>query len=119
MSDKGFEIGWGTLWRVLLMITLAAILYIARDILVAIFLAIVISAALDPIVSWLQKRRIPRILSTLALYILLIFLLALLAYAVVPIALSEFSTLLGNIGKYSGTIFEFVDTSGLDRKSVV
>lgn len=113
MSDKGFEISWGTLWRILFMLALGAILYIARDILVAIFLAIVISAALDPIVTWLQKKRIPRILSTLALYILLIFLIALLAYAVVPIALAEFSTLLGNLGQYSGTIFEFVDTSGL------
>jgi len=95
------------------MITLAAILYIARDILIAFFLAIVISAALDPIVSWLEKRKIPRVLSTLALYILLIFFLAMLAYAVVPVALSEFSTLLGSLGQYSGTIFEFIDTSGL------
>lgn len=113
MSDKGLEISWGALWKVLFMIALAAILFIARDILIALFLAIVVSSALDPIVTWLEKRKIPRLLSTLALYILLIFLLALLAYAVIPVALAEFSNLLGNLSKYSGTIFEFVDTSGL------
>ncbi len=94
------------------MLLLVTILFIARDILVAIFLAIVISAALDPVVSWLEKRRVPRLLGTLGIYIILIFVLALLAYAIVPIALSEFNTLLGSLGKYSGTLFEFIDTSG-------
>ena len=113
MDSKGITISWGTLWRVLMMIALTAVLFIARDILVALFLAIVISSALDPLVTWLEKRKIPRILGTLALYILLIFFIALLAYAIIPIALAEFNTLLGSVGKYSGTVFEFIDTSGL------
>lgn len=112
-GNKGITISWGSLWRVLIVLALATILFIARDILVALFLAIVISSALDPIVSWLEKRRIPRILGTLAIYILLIFFIALLAYAVIPIALSEFSNLLASISRYSGTVFDFIDTSGL------
>ncbi len=95
------------------MLTLAAILFIAREILVAIFLAIVISSALDPIVTWLEKRKIPRLLGTLAIFIALIFLIAMVAYAVIPVALSEFSNFLGSLGKYSGTVFDFIDTSGL------
>lgn len=95
------------------MLVLATILFIAKDILVALFLAIVISSALDPIVTWLEKRRVPRLLGTLAIYIIFIFLIALLAYAVVPIALSELNILLSSLGKYSGTLFEFIDTSGL------
>ncbi|MEK7640772.1 MAG: AI-2E family transporter [Patescibacteria group bacterium] len=112
MENRGISISWGSLWKVALMLLLVTILFIARDILVAIFLAIVISAALDPVVSWLEKRRVPRLLGTLGIYIILIFVLALLAYAIVPIALSEFNTLLGSLGKYSGTLFEFIDTSG-------
>lgn len=111
--QNGITISWGTLWRVLAMLALAVVLFIARNIFVALFLAIVISSALDPIVTWLEKRKIPRILGTLAIYILLIFFIALLAYAIVPIALSEFNTLLGSVGKYSGTVFEFIDTSGI------
>lgn len=95
------------------MVALAAILFIARDILIALFLALIISAALDPIVSWLEKRKIPRILSTLVLYIILIFLIALIAYVVIPIALAEFNTFLSSLDRYSGTLFDFIDTSGL------
>lgn len=95
------------------MIVLAVILFLARDILLSLFLAIVISSALDPIVTWLEKKKIPRLLSTLALYIIIIFLIALIAYAIVPIALSEFTNFLSNIGKYSGALFNVVNTSGL------
>ncbi len=112
MDSKGISISWGSLWKVVLMLLLVTILFIARDILIALFLAVIISAALDPVVSWLEKRRIPRLLGTLAIYIVLIFVLALLAYAVIPIALSELNTLLGSLGRYSGTLFEFIDTSG-------
>lgn len=111
--NKGLTISWGSLWRVLIVLVLATILFIARDIFVALFLAIVISSALDPVVTWLEKRRIPRLLGTLAIYILLIFFIALIAYAIIPIALSEFNNLLTNVGKYSGTVFNFIDTSGL------
>lgn len=113
MDQKGVSISWGSLWKVVMMLLLVTILFIARDILVALFLAIVISSALDPIVTWLEKRRVPRLLGTLAIYIVLIFFLALLAYAVVPIALSELNILLGSLSKYSGTLFDFIDTSGL------
>ncbi len=94
------------------MALLVTVLFIARNILISLFLAIVISSALDPIVTWLEKRRIPRLLGTLAIYIVLIFVLALLAYAVIPMALSEFNTFLGSLSKYSGTLFDFIDTSG-------
>jgi predicted PurR-regulated permease PerM len=113
MEQKGFEITWASLWRVLFMILLATILFTARNILIGLFLAIVISAALEPIVTWLEKRRIPRILSTLGLYIVILFVIALIAYAIIPIALAELNILLGSVGKYSGTIFNLIDTSGL------
>lgn len=94
------------------MILLISILFVSRDILVALFLAIVISSALEPLVSRLEKRKIPRILSTLGIYIIGILILAMLIYTVVPLALSEFGNLLEVFGgKLSGTIFEFVDAS--------
>lgn len=112
MDQKGISISWGSLWRVVAVLALVTVLFIARNILISLFLAIVIASALDPVVTWMEKRRIPRILGTLGIYIVLIFVLALLAYAIIPIALSEFNTFLGGLGKYSGNLFNFIDTSG-------
>ncbi len=96
--EKGFDITWTSLWRIAGMLILFSVLYLAMDIWIAVLLAIVISSALDPSVNWLEKKKIPRIVSTLGIFIVIIFTLALILYAVVPIALSELTVLLKNIG---------------------
>lgn len=98
MTDKGFDITWASLWRIAGILILFSVLYLAMDIWIAVLLAIVISSALDPSVNWLESKRIPRILSTLGIFIAITFVLALILYAVVPIALSELTILLKTIG---------------------
>lgn len=96
------------------MIILATVLFFAVDVLVALFLAVVVSSALDPIVTWLEKKRIPRILGTLAIYIVAVFILAFIIYAIVPIALSEFSSLLNSLNeKISRPDLAFINISQL------
>ena len=112
-QQKGISISWGGLWKVVAMLLLVWVLVMARDIWIALFLAIVVSSALDPAVSWLEKRKLPRILGTLGIYILAIFLIGLLVYAVVPIALSELSIFLSSLGKISKGLDDFVDASSL------
>lgn len=101
--ERGLEISWGSLWRILGMLILVSIFYVAFDIWIAVLLAIVISSALDASVSWLERKRIPRIVGTLLIYVLLVLALALVLYAIVPLALSELSVLLKNLGKFDGT----------------
>ncbi|MDE2001325.1 MAG: AI-2E family transporter [Patescibacteria group bacterium] len=96
--ERGFEVTWTSLWRIVGMLILVAVLYRAMDIWISVILAIVISSALDPSVNWLEKKKIPRIVGTLAIFIVLTFILALVMYAIVPIVLSEVTTLLQNIG---------------------
>lgn len=94
------------------MIILATVLFFAVDVLVALFLAVVVSSALDPIVTWLEKKKIPRILGTLAIYIVAVFILAFIIYAIVPIALSEFSSLLNSLNeKISRPDLAFINIS--------
>jgi len=106
-----FTLTWGSLWRVFFLLLFVWILLVARDIIVALFLALVISSALEPIVSRLEEKKIPRILSTLGIYIIAVFAIALMIYTVVPLALSELHGLLESTGQVSGTIFEFLDSS--------
>ena len=112
MDPQGFNVSWGSLWKVFFMILFVAILFVSREIFIALFLAIVISSALEPTVSRLEKKKIPRILSTLGIYIVAIFVVAMMIYTVVPLAISELRNLLEVFGgKLSGTIFEFIDAS--------
>lgn len=90
------------------MVTLVAILFVARDILVAVALALVISTALNPFVTWLEKKRIPRLLGTLLIYILAILAIALVIYIIVPIFLVQLNQLLDNSGDIVGSFFNSI-----------
>lgn len=107
--EKGFEISWTSLWRIVGILLLVSVFYIALDVWLAVFLAIVISSALDPIVSWLNKRKIPRVIGTLGVFIAAILATALLLYTIVPLAISEFTILLKNLGKLEYPILGFDD----------
>ncbi len=99
------EISWASLWRVVGVLLIVSFLFFARDVLVGVILAIVISSALDPIVSFLERHRIPRIIGTLGIFILAITGLALILYTVVPIALNELNVLITSISDTKTPIF--------------
>jgi predicted PurR-regulated permease PerM len=107
--DKGLEVSWATLWRIVGMLVLVSILYIALDIWIAVLLSIVISSALDASVTWLEKRRVPRVIGTLGIFIFVILAFALILYTVVPIALTELSVLLRSIGDIENPAFSVPD----------
>ncbi len=88
------------------MLALVAVVYLASDVLIAVLLAIIIAASLDPFVSWLERRRIPRLIGTLAVYILLLFVIALVLYIVVPIFLTEMNGILENSQDIFGSLIE-------------
>lgn len=87
------------------------ILYFAHDVFLAVFIAIVLSSALDLPVTYLEKKGIPRILGTLALFVALVLVVAVVAYTIVPLAIFEINTLLGSLNKTSGAIFDILQSS--------
>jgi len=113
MEKMKIEISWTSLWRIALMIAIAGVLWLVRDVMVALFLAIVISAGLAPLVDWLEKKGIPRLLGAILLYILILVVLGLVVYAVVPIAIVELNSLFTNLVELSGEVFDFSSTSEL------
>jgi len=106
-----FEISWATLWRIFLMLVLAAALFLARDALLILFLAIIISSALDGIVSYLQRKKIPRILGTLFVFLTALVILAMLLYTLIPIVIFESKSFLENLKNIEIPVFGSLDIS--------
>jgi len=93
------EVSWTSLWRVVFVALIAYFFYLAKNITLAVILSIVISSALDPIITWLEKRKIPRVLSTLAIFVFLILLIAILLYIILPVALTEISSFIESMSE--------------------
>ncbi|PIR87116.1 MAG: hypothetical protein COU11_02720 [Candidatus Harrisonbacteria bacterium CG10_big_fil_rev_8_21_14_0_10_49_15] len=103
-EELQINITWGVLWKVLAMGAFVAILFGARDILIATLLAIILSSALDPFVTYLERRRIPRLLGTLMIYLLTLLALTLLIYIILPVFLVELNSFIHSSVDLSGSL---------------
>jgi predicted PurR-regulated permease PerM len=94
--NKTIEISSGTILRTIFIFLLLWFLFLIRDILVLIFFAVIIVSALDPIVDWAQKKKIPRSVTVLIVYILVFAAVGTtISFMITPLA-SEISGLAKN-----------------------
>ncbi|MDP3051913.1 MAG: AI-2E family transporter [bacterium] len=84
------EITTGTIFRAILLVLLLVFLYLLRDILAVFLLAVVIASAIEPMAHWGTRRRIPRVLMVIAIYLTAFGFLSLSFYIIVPTLLTEF-----------------------------
>ncbi len=95
-----FEISWQSLWRIAATVGIVAVIYAGLPVILGFCLAIVIAAALDGPITWLQKKRIPRVVGALGIFAFSFVVVAALIYAIVPLAISEFTTLFATLTKF-------------------
>ena len=69
------------------------IIYLIGDTLVALLFAVIVASAIDPVIEWLKRYRIPRILSVVLIYLSIGIALFFLIYLIVPLVLEELHTL--------------------------
>src|SRR3989344_2850754 len=79
------DISSSTIFRTILILLSFWFLYLIRDVLLILIGAIVIASAIEPLAARLQKYRLPRIVSVLAVYIVLLAIIATAVTLVVPI----------------------------------
>jgi predicted PurR-regulated permease PerM len=103
-SNITINITSGTIIKSILWIFLAYVLYILRGLVLVILVAITIASAIEPGTRWLVKRRIPRVLSALLIYLLIIGVFVGIFYFIVPVALEETASVLDNLPQYVKTI---------------
>ncbi|MEK7519169.1 MAG: AI-2E family transporter [Patescibacteria group bacterium] len=98
-EEKTLDVSLGTLLKISVLIISFYILYQIKDILVWFLFAAIISIILNPVVNFLKKLKIPRVLGVSFVYICALGVFILLIYFTVPLFISEvqkFSQLLPN-----------------------
>lgn len=111
MTTHNIEISTATIIKVLLFGLLITFLYYIIDIITIVILAIIIASAIDQLVEFFDRFRIPRLVSVLFIYFIAVLLIALILYLVVP-------TLIGELKELSQVLPQYYDKSvedfGLD-----
>lgn len=101
-----FDVSYATFLRAVLIILLLLFLFAVREILLLMFVAIVIASGLDPLIDWLQKKRVPRAISSIILFLILIGLIALIVYLLVPPLVDQIQQLIDVLPGYMENLLE-------------
>jgi predicted PurR-regulated permease PerM len=84
---RSIEISSGTIIRAILLILLVWFLFVVRDIIMLVILSLIIVSAIDPIVDWFQRKKIPRTATVLLIYVVFLALIGFtISLLVSPIA---------------------------------
>jgi predicted PurR-regulated permease PerM len=87
--------------KVIFAILILGFLWLIRDIILLLILALIIASAMEPLVDYLHSKKIPRSLSVFMVYIVVIGLAVLVIYLMIPPVIEQYKILKNNLPQYS------------------
>lgn len=94
------DISINTIFKTLAVLVGLWLVFMIRDVIAIIFAALIITAALSPVIDWMSRRGIPRVVTILLTYLLLIGLLGVLVYFILPPAITQLRQLADQLPNY-------------------
>lgn len=117
MNEKILDISWGTIVKIFTAAVVFLVLYSIRDILIWFIFALTISLLFEPAIGFLQKRRAPRILAVVLLYVAIFGIFSILIYLMVPIFATEIEKFINFFPEYFGKISPLIASLGFETFS--
>lgn len=120
-ENISISINSGTIVRVILFLLLLLFLYFFRDLVLIILTAIVIASSIEPLAKWFIKRKIPRVLSVILVYLLVAGIFVGLFVVFVPLILEEISYLSKSLPEYLDSLnfWPSLNETGLFSQEVI
>lgn len=88
-TNQKLDISWESIFKIFFTLILFYLVYLVKYILIWIIFALIISVLFNPAVDFLEKRRIPRIISAALIYLTFIVIFGFLLYLITPFFFSE------------------------------
>lgn len=79
-----FDVSFWTLLKIVAVGLMLVFLFIVKDILLTIFVALILASAFDPMVDWFQKNKIPRGVGVLIIYLTAAIVIMGTIYLIIP-----------------------------------
>ncbi|MFH1867247.1 MAG: AI-2E family transporter [Patescibacteria group bacterium] len=97
-----FDISLSTIIKIALVIFGIYFLYLVLDIIALLFVAVIVAAAFGPWVDWFQRRRIPRPLGVVFIYLIIFLLIASIIFLIIPPLVEQIRQLATALPNYYG-----------------
>jgi len=100
MKYNELEISTQVILKVIAAGLILAFLWLTREIILVLVLAVILASAMEPLVTYLKQHKIPRPASVTAVYVLVLGILGLLFYSVIPLVVNQTKVLISNFPSY-------------------
>jgi predicted PurR-regulated permease PerM len=100
MNDKKIDISTSIIIKTILIILGLWFLYLVREVIALLLVALIFTAAIDPAVAWLHRKKIPRGVGVLLIYFILFLIVGGMLYFLVPAISQQVGDLSMNFPQY-------------------
>jgi predicted PurR-regulated permease PerM len=101
MKYADLEISTKIILKVIFAGVALVFLWLIRDIILLLIMALILASAMEPLVDYFHKKKIPRGLSVFIVYIVVIGAAVLVIYLMIPPVINQFKVLKNNLPQYS------------------
>ncbi|MDO8639292.1 MAG: AI-2E family transporter [bacterium] len=112
-NEKVLDISWGTILKLAVTIVCFYIIFLIKDILIWFFFAIIISILFNPVVDFLEKKKVPRVMGVVLIYSAFLGLLSVFMYLSVILFLAEIKQFSQFLPQYWGKLSPLFQSLGL------
>lgn len=112
-SNQFLDISWATIFKIAVALLSFYLIFLIRDVLLLVIFALIISILLNPAIDFLQKRKVPRVLAVISVYVGVFGFLGLLIYLIVPVFVSEIQRFSQLFPQYFEKVSPFLKNLGL------
>ena len=88
-NEKLLDISWGTILKLAIAALVSYLIFLVKDILVWVLFGLIISVLFNPVIDFLQRRKVPRVLAAVGVYFVVFGVLALIIYSTAPFFVNE------------------------------
>lgn len=88
-NKKILDISWGTIFKISITIVFLYFLYLIKELIIWFIFALVISILLEPVIGILTKKRVPRVVAVVSIYLFIFGILSYALYSALPFLISE------------------------------
>lgn len=112
-SEKILDISWSSIIKISVAVIFFYILFLIRDLLIWFLFAFIVAILFNPAIDYLQKWRIPRVVATSLVYIIILGSMGLFMYSVSIYFIDEIRNFSNNFPKYFEDLSPLLTSVGI------
>jgi predicted PurR-regulated permease PerM len=106
MKYADLETSTKVILKVIFAVVVLWFLWAVRDIVTILLLSLILASAMEPLADYLSLRKVPRVVSVLFVYVVVLGVAALVIYLIIPPAISQYQFLIAHLPQYGQVLQE-------------